>query len=433
MSGLAQILMSKGIKVSGSDRTESNATRKLSSLGAEIFIGHSPDNIKDCDLIVYTAAIAKDNPELIEAKNIGKPCMERSYFLGILMKDYRNSIAVCGTHGKSTSTGMLSCIFLQGDEKPSVLLGGNLSYIDGNVLIGSSDLLIMEACEYVDSFLKFNPSIILMLNIELDHMDYFENINQIKSSFSDFAGKLPSERYCIVNIDDVNIRDIIKTFKCRVITYSVENIDADYYAGNIAFDTHGFGEFDMFFNGCFLCHVKLNVFGEHNISNAAGSFALAHSYGLSVDKICTGLENFKGIARRFEFKGEKDGVLYFDDYAHHPTELRATLDAARKISNGGRVLCVFQPHTYTRTKEFYREFADVLGLADNVVLAEVYAARETPIEGVSSEIINRLVPGSILISDFKDIAEYLTKNAHEGDIVICVGAGDICNVFDNVF
>lgn len=428
MSGLARIMLDRGVFVSGSDRVESDTVKKLAKLGAEIYIGHSPNNVKNCDLVVYTAAVSKDNTELSAAKERGIPCMERANFLGELMKSYKSSIAVCGTHGKSTTTGMVSCIFLRGREKPTVLLGGNFSSIDGNVLIGSSDLLVMEACEYVDSFLQFNPSVILILNIELDHLDYFKDIEQIKSSFAAFVEKVPKDGFCVVNLDDENIRCIAGGLKCRCITYSIENAAADYYAAAASA-----GEFDMYFQGELLCRIRLKVSGRHNISNAAGAFAVAHSFGVSADEIRLGLESFGGISRRFEFKGEKDGVRFFDDYAHHPTEIESTLRAAREVSNGGKVLCAFQPHTYTRTKEFCKDFAEALSLADTVLLTDVYAARERPVDGVSSEMIGKFLPGSLCMQSFCDIARYLTENARNGDIVICMGAGDIYRVFDEIF
>lgn len=433
MSGLARIMMDSGVKVSGSDRADSETVRSLAELGAEVFTGHSPNNIRDCDLVVYTAAVSEDNPELSAARSLGVPCMERAQFLGELMKNYKSSIAVCGTHGKSTTTGMVSCIFLQGQEKPSVLLGGNLSCIGGNVLIGSSNLLIMEACEYVDSFLQFNPCIILMLNIELDHLDYFKDIDQIKSSFSAFAEKIPENGFCVVNLDDENVRCVAESLGCRCITYSTESTEADYYAVGVSYGKFGFSEFDMYCKGKLLCRVRLRVSGRHNVSNAAGAFAVSHSFGMDTAEILRGLESFGGISRRFELKGERNGALFFDDYAHHPTEIKSTLMTAREMSDGGRIFCVFQPHTYTRTREFYREFAEALSIADTVILADIYAAREKPIEGVSSEMIGELLSGSLYIQGFSNIAEYLTESVQRGDIVICMGAGNICHVLDEIF
>lgn len=420
MSAIAHILLSNGVVVSGSDRSDSAIIDILRGSGVEIFIGHSCENIKNPDLVVYTAAISHDNPEFLAAKERGIPMMERAEFLGQLMTEYEMPIAVSGTHGKTTTTSMLSCTLLYADLDPTVLVGGELSQINGNYHLGSKKHMVFEACEYVDSFLHFNPYCAIVLNVEADHLDYFSGLEQIKQSFGKFATRIPENGFIVLNADDENVMDSAKEAKCRKILYGEKG---DYRAENITFDESGFGRFTLVFNGE-RTDVHLGVRGTHNVSNALAVFATAHNLGLEPDIIAKGIGSFTGTVRRFEYKGDVGGAKVYDDYAHHPTEVKVTLDAAKNIPHN-RVWCVFQPHTYTRTKALMDDFAATLSFADKVIVTDIYAARE-PNDGVthSSHLVEK-IDGARYISDFNEIAEYIKKNIAENDIVITMGAGSI--------
>ena len=423
MSALAHILLSNGTRVSGSDRVGSSITEALKTAGAEIFEGHSAENIKNPDLVVYTAAIASDNPELIAARDREILTMERADFLGELMMEYDMPIAVSGTHGKTTTTSMLSCVLLYADMNPTILVGGELSQINGNYHLGTKKHLVFEACEYVDSFLKFNPYCAIVLNIEADHLDYFSGIEQIKQSFNSFIKKLPRDGFVVLNADDSDVLDSARDVDCRKIFYGV---DGDYRAENISFDEPGCGRFTVVYEGG-KTDVALGVRGMHNVSNALAVFATAHNLGVAPAVIAEGLTTFIGVRRRFEFKGELNGAKIYDDYAHHPTEVSVTLSAAKNMKHN-EVWCVFQPHTYTRTRTLMVEFAAALAAADRVIITDIYAAREKSDGVTHSSALAEKIKDAEYISDFNGIAEYIKANAKQDDIIITMGAGSITNL-----
>lgn len=431
MSGLAEILLKEGFTVSGSDSKESALTNHLAAKGARIFYGQKADNISDgIDVVVYTAAIHEDNPEFAEVKRRQIPMLSRAELLGQLMLNYKIPIAVSGTHGKTTTTSMLSHILLQGETDPTISVGGILQAIGGNIRVGNSDIFVTEACEYTNSFLHFFPKISIILNIEEDHMDFFKDLDDIRHSFREFAKLLPADGTLIINGDIQNYQEITKGLDCRVITYGMDSSN-DYSACSLSYDESGNVSFDLMEHGTVTDHIALAVTGDHNMSNALATIAAARLLDLSMDTIQKGLLSFTGTDRRFQYKGEKNGFTIIDDYAHHPTEIRATLTAAKHYPHK-KLWCVFQPHTYTRTKAFFHEFAEALALADHVVLADIYAARETDTLGMSSaqlaETIQSLGTDSHYFPSFQAIEEFITENCKKGDLLITMGAGDVVNI-----
>ncbi len=432
MSGIASILLKWGYFVSGSDSVDSDILQNLKKQGAITYVGHEANNIKNPDLVVYTAAISKDNPELLKAKELGIKVMERADFLGELTKLYNKTIAISGTHGKTTTTSMISICFIEADFDPSVQVGSILPQINGNYKIGNSDYFIIEACEYVDSFLKFYPQTEIILNIEKEHLDYFKDIYQIKDSFKKFINKLPENGNLIINIDSSECIDVLKTIRedINIYTYSIKDETADIYGFNIRFDDDGFGLFDVKYNNQIIKNIKLNVPGIHNVSNACACFATCIAHNISAQHIKTGLEKFNGSSRRFEFKGKtKNNVTIIDDYAHHPTEIKALLQSARN-TRYNEIWAVFQPHTFSRVKTLLDEFETCFEIADHVILTDIYAAREIDDGSISSEMLVDLInkktnKNAIYISNFDDIAKYINENAKPNDLVLTIGAGTI--------
>lgn len=430
MSALAHILLSKGIKVTGSDWTESEITKFLSNDGAEIAIGpNCAENITNPDLVVYTAAVAADNPELCEAKNKGIETLERADFLGELMLDFDMPVSISGTHGKTTTTSMLSCVLLEADEDPTILVGGVLNTIGGNYHIGKDKYLVFEGCEYVDSFLKFNPYAALILNIEEDHLDYFSGIEQIKASFNKFMRKIPENGYVVVNSDDENVMDSLENVRCEIIKYGA---DGDYSYKNVSFDENGCGIFDVYKNDERLATLHLSVGGKHNVSNATAVFAAAHKMEVNIDCIVKGIESFGGTKRRFEYKGTLNGANVYDDYAHHPTEISATYDTASKMKHN-EIWVVFQPHTYSRTNALLDDFVSALSKYDNVIVTDIYAAREKNTIGITSQAITDKMKNARYISDFAEISEHLKANVKPNDIILTMGAGTITDLSKFLF
>ena len=436
MSGFAELLHAKGFTVSGSDQQESKLTKHLESLGITVKYGQCKENITpDIDLVVYTAAISDTNEEYIAAKEAGIPMMDRAEMVGQVMKNYPRAIAVSGTHGKTTTTSMVSHILLAADLDPTISVGGILKAIHGNLRIGHSDNFVTEACEYTNSFLKFHPRIELILNIEEDHMDFFKDLADIRNSFKKFTALLPENGLLIINGNIDNYKEIADCCQGQVTTYSISDQNCDYYATNITYDELGHGSFDVMEKGTLLTHIKLSVVGEHNISNALSAIALARYLDISIEAIQKGLSAFEGTDRRFEYKGELGGITIIDDYAHHPTEIAATLEAAKKYPHK-TTWCVFQPHTYTRTKAFLDEFAQALSKADKVVLADIYAAREVDPGDISSadimEKIKELGTEAYYFPTFDEIENFLLKNCVTGDLLITMGAGDIVKVGESL-
>ncbi|WP_352418140.1 UDP-N-acetylmuramate--L-alanine ligase [Proteiniborus sp.] len=427
MSGLAEILLENGYRVSGSDMKPSTILKKLEGKGAVVNIGHNKDNIGDADLIVYTDAISKDNPELLEAFEKNIVTVDRGTFLGQLMKLYKNSIAVSGTHGKTTTTGMMSVIFNDSSLDPTILLGGELDQIGGNVRIGNGEVLLTEACEYKGNILKFYATIGVILNIDEDHLDYYQDLNHIINTFSDFVKLLPEKGYLIVNNDDKNVIEAIKNSKCNVISFGINN-DADYKATDIVFNEKGFPSFKLIVNNKESYNISLSAMGIHNVYNALAAIATSHISGVPMESIISSIVKYTGTHRRLEYKGNLEGAIIIDDYAHHPTEVKASLSALRN-SSSGRILCTFQPHTYTRTKALLKEFASSFSDADKVLIADIYAAREKDTGIIhSKDLANELVKNGVdaeYLGTFEEISNYIKDNASEGDIIVTMGAGDI--------
>ena len=431
MSALAEICLNKGYDVSGSDMSKSTMTDKLASQGAKIYIGQKKENIVDgLDMVVYTAAIHPDNEELMAAKEKNILTINRAAFLGQIMREYKNSIAVAGTHGKTSTTSMLSTIFGCADLDPTILVGGNLKSIGGNVKIGNSENFITEACEYTDSFLNFNPKIAIVLNIEADHLDYFSGIEEIKASFNKFGKLLPKDGHFVINGDSANTDGILHDVKATVIKYGKENFN-DVIIKNIEFDDNGFGSFDLSYFGKDLGRFQLSVPGLHNIYNATSAIIVSIVSGIDVDTVKDGIVKYTGVGRRFETKGNYKGALVVDDYAHHPTELKATLAAAKKLKKS-TLWCVFQPHTYSRTKSLLNEFGEAFYAADKVIITDIYAAREdNPGDIHSKDLAEKLYHNNVnvkYISKFEDIVEYLKENMGPNDLLITAGAGPVYQV-----
>lgn len=431
MSALAEICINKGYQVSGSDMNESYLLDKLRNQGAKIFIGHSKEHISDdVDMVIYTAAVHEDNPEMIATKEKNKLTMNRAAFLGQIMREYKNSIAVSGTHGKTSTTSMLSTIFEYADLDPTILVGGNLSVIGGNVKIGNSDHFITEACEYVDSFLNFNPKISIVLNIEEDHLDYFSGIDEIKASFNKFGKLLPKNGYFIINGDDENTKDILYDVKATIVKYGT-NPSNDAVISNIEFDENGYGMFNLSFNGKDLGRFELSVPGIHNIYNASAAILASYVSDIDLEVIRKNIKSYNGVGRRFEVKGSYNGALVVDDYAHHPTELKATLSAAKKLKKS-TLWCIFQPHTYTRTKTLFDEFTTCFSCADELILMDIYAAREKDTGLVSSDelgdAIRKTGLNCINLHSHQEVADYLASKIQPKDLVLTVGAGDVVKV-----
>ena len=435
MSGLAEILLKEQFTISGSDSKPSSLTEHLVSLGATISHPQKAENITDgIDVVVYTAAIHEDNPEFAEAKKQGLPMLSRAQLLGQLMTNYKTPIAISGTHGKTTTTSMLSHILLEAETDPTISVGGILNAIGGNIRVGNSDIFVTEACEYTNSFLNFFPNISVILNVEEDHMDFFKDIDDIRSSFHKFAALLPEDGALIINKNIENIESIIGGLCCKVITYS-ESQDADYSATNITFDELGNASFDLNRYGTFVDRITLSVAGSHNVSNALSTIAVADLLEIPLETIKKGILSFTGTVRRFQYKGERNGFTIIDDYAHHPTEIRATLTSAQNYPHKD-IWCIFQPHTYTRTKAFFHEFAEALSLADHVILADIYAARETDTLGMTSAALAEELKGlgtdAYYLSSFEAIENFVLEKVIHGDLLITMGAGDVVNIGESL-
>ena len=428
MSGIAEMLLNFGFKVSGSDMKASNLTERLQQGGAEIIIGQAAENIKNPSLVCYTAAISPENPELKAAREKGIPCIERAVLLGALLEKYKYPIAVAGTHGKTTTSSMLSLVLLSAEKDPTILIGGELKQIGGNYHIGGNEYLPFEACEYVESFLHFKPFVSIITNIEEDHMDYFKDLNHIKSSFVKFAS-LTSDEGCNVVCTDGDTTDcILQDVKKKALTYGISNKTADYTANNIQTDAAGFPEFDICCREKTLLHVKLNVAGSHNICNAVGVAAACDFLGIDTKYIKQGLESFDGTKRRFDRLGKtKNGTDVVDDYAHHPTEIKTTIETAKKMGYNN-VWVAFQPHTYTRTAAFLENFAKALNIADRVMIADIYPAREKYDGTIHACDLAALIPGVVYMNDMNAMKKYILENAASDDLVITMGAGNICDL-----
>lgn len=430
MSGLAAVLLNRHFTVTGSDSRNSELTAWLTGLGAQIAIPQSAANITDdIDLIVYTAAIHPDNPEYAAAVEKKLPMMSRAELLGQLMDNYPTSVAVAGTHGKTTTTSMLAHIMIAREMDPTISVGGILPSIGGNVRVGNSDCFLTEACEYTNSFLHLTPLYGLILNIDADHLDFFKDLDDIRHSFRLFAEKIPPEGTLIIHAQVPDLDTFTAGLRCRVVTFGTGC--GDYHAEDLTWDAMGCASFDLYHSDRLFGHFTLNVPGEHNVGNAAAAIACADLLGVPASCVAEGLSSFTGTDRRFQKKGVIGGVTIIDDYAHHPTEIRTTLRAAHQFP-AKRIWCVFQPHTYSRTKALLDEFVDALTLADKVVLADIYAAREKDTLGVSSDLLREKLEEkgkeAWYFPTFDEIETFLLENCLPGDLLITMGAGDVVRI-----
>ncbi len=435
MSGLAEILLEKGFTISGSDAKASSLTRLLEEKGALIYYGQKAENINsDLDLVVYTSAIHPDNPEFAAMQEMGIPSLSRAQLLGQMMKNYELPIAISGTHGKTTTTSMVSEILLAADTDPTLSIGGILKAIGGNIRIGHDGCFVTEACEYTNSFLSFFPKISIILNIEEDHLDFFKDINDIRNSFHKFAALLPSDGTLIINGEIPEINTILEGLTCKIITYGNSNA-FDYWPEQITYNETGCASFLLSRKDGFQERISLGVPGEHNVYNALAAIALADLLSIDISTTKQALSHFSGTDRRFEYKGAVNGTVIIDDYAHHPTEITATLKAAVNYPHKS-LWCVFQPHTFTRTKAFMKEFAKALSLADQIVLADIYPARETDSLGISSQTLQKEIEAlgkkCYYFPSFTEIENFLLENCKPGDLLITMGAGDVVNIGENL-
>ncbi len=435
MSGLAEILREAGFHVSGSDRQRSALTETLEAKGVTVFYGQQEAHITpDVDCAVFTSAIHPDNPEYVAAAKAGIPILSRAELLGQIMRNYRTPVAVSGTHGKTTTTSMIAEILLRADLDPTLSIGGILKTIGGNIRVGRSEYFVTEACEYTNSFLRFFPRIGIILNIEEDHLDFFQDLEDIRRSFRKFAQLLPADGTLIINGGIDRLAEITEGLPCRIVTFGMEP-ENDYFPENISYDSSGCPTFLLRSPGNAPKEISLSVHGEHNICNSLAALALADLLGIDSAVSAQAINAFSGTERRFEYKGRVGGITIIDDYAHHPTEITATLKAAAKYPHK-RLWCVFQPHTYSRTKAFLQDFARALSLADKVVLADIYAARETDTLGISSRTLlaelQKLGCDCYYFPSFDEIENFLLQNCINGDLLITMGAGDVLKIGENL-
>lgn len=421
MCPLAEILHSEGFELTGSDMNEGETLDRIKSYGIPVFMGHKAENIKDAQLVVYSAAIKSDNPERAEAQRLGIPCIERSVMLGIVTRRYRRSIAVAGTHGKTTTTAMLSQLLIGSGFDPSAIIGGKLPFIGGNSYVGKSDIIVCEACEYVDTFLQLNPFMSIILNIDADHLDYFKNLDNIKKSFSQFAKQTTG--VLVLNGDDKNTMDAVKDVDIEKVTYGFDNSN-DYYAVNMSADKGVHEQFDLMHKGEKITTIKLIVPGKHNVYNALAAAAAAHYLGATPNEISENLHKFGGVHRRFEILGTPMGITVADDFAHHPTELTVTLNAAMSMGFN-KVWAVFQPHTFSRTAMLLDDFAKALTIPDKAIISAILPVRETNTYNIYNTDLGKKVPGSVCIDTFEDITKYVCDNAKEGDLILTMGGGNV--------
>ena len=433
MSSLAHVSLVGGMKVGGSDRVRSHLTERLEREGVEIFYSHAQKNLDGYDALVYTVAISEDNPEYVRAMREGIPCISRADYMGYLMMVYSRRIGVSGMHGKSTCTSMCASVLIGADTNPTVLSGAELSMMGGAYRVGESkEHFLFEACEYMDSFLDFNPNIAVVLNIEMDHVDYFKSMEHIRRSYRSFASIAGQDGCVIANADDEEVRAALSGIEPRVVSFGIESPDADVRAENIECKK-GRYSFDIIAKGDTVCRAQLSVSGYHNIYNALATAAVALECGLGGEQIKNGLKAFTGAARRMEYKGECGGVPIYDDYAHHPTEIRATLEGAKRmVEEGGRLWCVFQSHTYSRTAALIDGFAESLSIADRVLVCDIYAAREENVYGVNPEKLADMIDGARAVHGFDEPAEILKRELKDDDVAIIMGAGDVWKIFERL-
>ena len=430
MSSLADVLWGMGIAISGSDMNRNKNVMGLTEKGIPVSIGHKAENItEEIEFVVRTAAVHDDNPEIIRAHALGIPVFERTQAWGAISKDYSNALCISGTHGKTTTTSMCTHIMMAADKDPTVMIGGTLPLLNAGHRVGHGNTIIMEACEYYNSFLSLHPTVAVILNVEADHLDFFKDLQDVENSFREFALRTPEDGYVVANRDDANTMATIRGIPRKVMTFGLSK-EADVYAENIEFlgaNSH----FDVMFKGKLFTDVTLHVPGLHNVKNALAATAAAICLGVRPNAVKYGLAGFNGAGRRFEFKGKFNGADVYDDYAHHPGELKALLDTVEEL-NYKRCILVFQPHTYTRTAALFEDFVTQLKRPDVLLLAEIFAAREKNTIGISSAALAERVEGAEFFPTFPELEEELMRKAQPGDIILTVGAGDVYKIGDNI-
>ena len=431
MSAIAETLHNWGHVVTGSDAVQSKITDALNSHGIKTIIGHDLENSTKADLIVYSAAIKDDDPEMILARENSIPTINRGEFVGYLTKLYKETICISGTHGKTTTTSMVSLCFLNAKKDPTIQVGAILKNIGGNYHIGNSDYFILEACEYKANFLYFYPKTEIILNIDNDHLDFFKSFDNVVKTFDNFSKNLPDNGLLVVNGDDENCYKLKNSVKSNFVAYGIENKDVTYLAKNINFDNNGFARFDVYKKNEFFHHFELSVAGKHNILNSLACIAVCDCYNIDKNVIFESLKSFTGAERRLEYKGSFNNISVFDDYGHHPTEILATANAI-KNKKYNKSWVIFQPHTYSRTAEHLEAFAESLSEFDNIILVDIYAAREKNTIGISSKDllkkIKNLGKEAVYIPDFNEVAKYIKENAKENDLVLTLGAGNVTEI-----
>ncbi|HHU84299.1 MAG TPA: UDP-N-acetylmuramate--L-alanine ligase [Clostridiales bacterium] len=424
MCPLAEILHSKGYILTGSDNNESDTLNRIKNLGIKVYMGHSADNIQDAQMIIYTAAIMQDNPELNAAIEMRIPTFERSKLFGAISRKYGNTIGISGTHGKTTTTAMIVHTLLSAGLDPSCVIGGKLTDINANGRVGSGDLFVCEACEFKDTFLDLSPRCAVILNIDEDHLDYFKTFDNLRHSFTKFANLAQT---VIFNYDDEDVHLALQNVKVKELISFGFNDGADYQVKNLAYHHGAFPEFDIYFNKEFLLHLTLNVTGKHNALNAAAAVATCVYAGADINEIKKGIESFKGAGRRFETLYDKNGIRIADDYAHHPAELEVTIDAAMALGYK-RFWAVFQPFTYSRTALLFDDFVRVLSKADRCVMTEIMGSREVNTYNIYTSQLAEKIPNSVWFNTFEEVADYLYKNVEKGDFVMTMGCGDVYKI-----
>ena len=428
MCPLAEVLRGMGLQVQGSDMSESPTVQHLRALGIHVDVGHSAENLRNCDLVIRTAAIRNENPEIAGAIARGIPVYERAEAWGAIMRQYENALCISGTHGKTTTTSMATHIFIAAQADPTVMIGGTLPLLGAGYRVGEGNTIILESCEYCNSFHSFFPTVAVILNVEADHLDFFKDLEDVENSFRKFASLVPENGHIIVNADDEGAMDSVRGLGREVFTFGLR--DARCTAGNVAFHD-GFPSFDILVDGEVYSHVDLQVAGRHNILNALAAASAAWVLGIPGEAVSRGLGSFTGAGRRFEHKGSYNGAQVYDDYAHHPGELHALLTTVKNLPYE-RIICAFQPHTYTRTHALFEEFVQELQLPDVTIVAEIYAARERNDLGISSRDLVAKIPGSIYCATLAEVTEELAKLARPGDLILTVGAGDIVKAGENL-
>ncbi len=421
MCPMAEILNKEGFEITGSDIYESDTLERIKALHIPVYIGHKKENVLGKDLIVYTAAVKRNNPELLAAQEFNIPAIERSVMLGLVTKRYIKSIAVSGTHGKTSTTAMITQILTTGKADPTAIIGGKLPFIGGNSRVGKSDIIVCEACEYVDTFLQLHPYISVILNIDADHLDYFGSLENIKKSFNKFGNQ--TSGLIIYNGDDKNSVDTVNDINIKKLSFGL-NENNDYYAKDITTKSGAKMSFSLMKKGQKLCDIKLNVPGKHNIYNALAAAVVADYLSIDTEFIKKALSEFTGVHRRFEILGNPNDIVVADDFAHHPTEITAILNSAMSMGFN-TVWAVFQPHTYSRTAILINDFAKALSIADKVIISEILAVREENTYNIYSKDLGEKVPNSVCIDSFEDITEYIKNNAKPGDLVLTMGGGNV--------